>query len=173
MLGGSRQSGRICLRCCLSLFAVALTVCLLGPALHWKLKKGTTLGHGRSSISCPPCTCDCPPPLSILKIVPDCGRGDPELQEEMQKQYAELLIEELKLQEIVASEQMRHMNATYRVARRVASQYQREAEKCTVATETCEEAREHAEALLKKGMKQALLWEQRARTMGWEENESL
>jgi len=104
-------------------------------------------------------------------MIPDCGRGDPELQEEMQKQYAELLIEELKLQEIVGGEQMRHMNATYREARRVASQYQREAEKCTVATETCEEAREHAEALLRKEMKQAFLWEQRAHTMGWEENE--
>lgn len=104
----------------------------------------------------------------INSLCIDCGKSDPDLQNEMEKQYAELLMEELKLQEVVAQEHIRHMNATYREARRVASQYQREAEKCTIAIETCEEAREHAEALIRREMKLAFLWEQRAHKMGWE-----
>ena len=81
----------------------------------------------------------------------------------MEKQYGELLIEELKLQEIVGEEQIRHINATYREARRVASQSQREAEKCTFAIETCEDAREIAEALIRREIRLASLWEQRDR----------
>lgn len=88
----------------------------------------------------------------------------------MEKQYGELVIEELKLQEIVGEEQIRHMNATYREARRVASQYQREAEKCTFAIETCEDAREIAEALIRREIRLASLWEQRALQMGWDKN---
>ncbi len=80
----------------------------------------------------------------------------------------DLLTEELKLQEAVSTERVRHMNITFAEAKRVASQYQREAEKCNTATETCEEARERAEALLIKERKVTLLWERRARQMGWE-----
>ncbi|KAL9231979.1 hypothetical protein vseg_007133 [Gypsophila vaccaria] len=171
-----RQSSVTCLRYCLLIVAIVVIVCVLGPTtLHWKVNKGTMLGHG-TSISCAPCVCDCPPPLSILKIAPglanlsteECGKSDPEVQTEMEKQYAELLLEELKLQEVVSEEQLRHMNATYREARRVASQYQREAEKCNVATETCEESRERAEALLRNELKLSLLWEQRALKLGWD-----
>jgi hypothetical protein len=86
----------------------------------------------------------------------------------MEKQFVDLLTEELKLQEAVSTERVRHMNITFAEAKRVASQYQREAEKCNTATETCEEARERAEALLTKERKVTLLWERRARQMGWE-----
>ncbi|PPR87241.1 hypothetical protein GOBAR_AA33443 [Gossypium barbadense] len=79
-----------------------------------------------------------------------------------------LLTEELKLQEAVAEEHARHMNITFGEAKRVASQYQREAEKCIAATETCEGAREKAEALLIKERKLTTTWEHRAREMGWE-----
>ncbi|GAB4850489.1 hypothetical protein Ancab_029795 [Ancistrocladus abbreviatus] len=168
---GSRRSGA-CL-CCLVVLSITLALCVFGSALFWKLNKGMRLGHG--SASCPPCHCDCPPPLSLLKIAPglinlsieDCGKNDPDLYNEMQKQSVDLLSEELKLQVAVAEEHLRHMNATHREARRVASKYQREAEKCNVATETCEEAREHAEALLTKEKRATLLWEQRAHQMGW------
>uniref|UniRef100_A0A803MBZ5 Uncharacterized protein n=1 Tax=Chenopodium quinoa TaxID=63459 RepID=A0A803MBZ5_CHEQI len=162
-----RASPFPCIEECLVEVELLEEVSIFGPALYWKVNKGTKLGHHTSS-NCPPCICDCPPPLSILKIVPDCGKSDPELQQEMEKQYAELLMEELKLQEVVAQEHIRHMNATYREARRVASQYQREAEKCTIAIETCEEARENAEALILREMKLALLWQQRAHKMGWQ-----
>ncbi|XVE97499.1 hypothetical protein REPUB_Repub03eG0024900 [Reevesia pubescens] len=98
----------------------------------------------------------------------DCGSNDPDLKQEMEKQFVDLLTEELKLQEAVAKEHARHMNITFGEAKRVASQYQKEAEKCIAATETCEEARERAEALMIKERKVTTLWEQRARQMGWE-----
>ena len=98
----------------------------------------------------------------------DCGSNDPDLKQEMEKQFVDLLTEELKLQEAVAEEHARRMNITFGEAKRVASQYQKEAEKCITATETCEEARERAEALLIKERKVTTIWEQRARQMGWE-----
>ncbi|KAA8535311.1 hypothetical protein F0562_030314 [Nyssa sinensis] len=169
----SRRSGAF-LRCCLVVFAVVSALCVSGPALYWKFKKGLRLGG--TSPSCSPCVCDCPPPLSLLKIAPglanlsvtDCGGDDPDLKEEMEKQFVDLLTEELKLQETVGQEHTHRMNITFGEARRVASQYQREAEKCNVATETCEQARERAGALLIKEMKVTLLWERRARQLGWE-----
>lgn len=80
----------------------------------------------------------------------------------------DLLTEELKLQESVSEEHNRHMNVTFAEAKRIASQYQKEAEKCNAATETCEGARERAEALLIKERKATSMWEQRALQMGWE-----
>ncbi|KAK9210646.1 hypothetical protein WN944_003017 [Citrus x changshan-huyou] len=100
--------------------------------------------------------------------ITDCGSNDPDVKQEMEKQFVDLLTEELKLQEAVAEEHLRHMNITFGEAKRVASQYQKEAEKCNAATETCEEARERAEALLIKERKVTSLWEWRAQQMGWE-----
>ena len=105
-------------------------------------------------------------PLFLMET--DCGGDDPDLKEEMGKQVVDLLSEEMKLQETVSEEHAHHMNMTFIEARRVASQYQREAEKCNAATETCEQAREHAEALLIKEKKVTSLWERRARRTGWE-----
>lgn len=85
----------------------------------------------------------------------------------MEKQFIDLLTEELKLQETVSEEQTRHMNITFLEAKRAASQYQKEAEKCNSATEICEGARERAEALLIKERKVTILWEKRARNLGW------
>ncbi|KAI3524333.1 hypothetical protein L1887_02986 [Cichorium endivia] len=170
----TRRSGS-CLRCCLVIFAVFSALCVCGPALYSRLQKGFNL-KGGSSISCSPCVCDCPAPLSLLKLAPglanlsvtDCGKDDPDLKEEMEKQFVDLLSEELKLQETVMEEHMRHMNITFGEARRVAAQYQKEAEKCNTATETCEQAREQAEALMRQEKKITLLWERRARQLGWE-----
>ncbi|XP_033144497.1 uncharacterized protein LOC103862025 isoform X1 [Brassica rapa] len=100
--------------------------------------------------------------------VTDCGGDDLELKQEMEKQFVDLVTEELKLQEAVADEHSRHMNVTLGEAKRVASQYQKEAEKCNAATEICESARERAEALLIKERKITSLWEKRARQSGWE-----
>ncbi|KAK6912288.1 Protein of unknown function DUF1068 [Dillenia turbinata] len=172
-MSGGRRSGSW-LRCCLVGFAIVSALCVCGPALYWKFKKGIRLGQLNSS--CPPCNCDCPPPLSLRNFaaglinlsVSDCGKDDPDLQKEMEKQLVDLLTEELKLREMVSEEQIRHMNITSGEARRVASQYQKEAEKCNAATETCEEARERAERLVVKERKVTSLWERRARQMGWE-----
>lgn len=157
------------------LFAVVSALCVSGPALYWKFKKGLSLKTAAVP-SCSPCVCDCGPPLSLLSIAPglanlsitDCGKDDPELKEEMEKQFVDLLTEELKLQETVGEEHAHHMNISFAEARRIASQYQREAEKCNAATETCEAARERAEALLTKEKKTTSLWERRARQLGWE-----
>ncbi|XP_073067005.1 uncharacterized protein [Primulina eburnea] len=168
----NRRSGA-CLRCCLVIFAVVSALCVSGPALYFKFNKGLKL---KASSACPPCICNCAPPQSLLQIAPglanlsvtDCGKDDPDLKEEMEKQFVDLLSEELKLQETVDEESSRHMNITFGEARRLASQYQREAEKCNIATETCEGARERAVVLLTKEKKITLLWERRARQLGWE-----
>lgn len=170
----SRRSGT-CLRCCLVIFAVVSALCVCGPALYFKFNKGIKL-KGVSSTSCPPCDCNCAPPQSLIQIAPglanlsitDCGKDDPDLKEEMEKQFVDLLSEELKLQEAVDEEHSRHMNVTLGEARRLASQYQKEAEKCNTATETCEEARERAVAQMTQEKKLTSLWEQRARQLGWE-----
>ncbi|CAI0542487.1 unnamed protein product [Linum tenue] len=86
----------------------------------------------------------------------------------MEKQFVDLLTEELKLQEAVALEHAHHVNITFGEAKRVATQYQKEAEKCIAATETCEGSRERAEALLRRERKITALWERRARQVGWE-----
>ncbi|XP_010548509.1 PREDICTED: uncharacterized protein LOC104819912 [Tarenaya hassleriana] len=170
----ARRSGD-CMRWCLVVFAVVSALAVCGPALYWKFNKGFSGSPRRSSV-CPPCVCNCPPPLSLLQIAPglanlsvsDCGSDDPDLKQEMEKQFVDLLTEELKLQESVADEHSRHMNVTLAEARRVASQYQKEAEKCNTATETCETARERAEISLRKEKKITSMWEQRARQLGWE-----
>ncbi|PKA48281.1 hypothetical protein AXF42_Ash020716 [Apostasia shenzhenica] len=175
MSGGSRGSAG-CLRCCLVIFAVASALCVSGPALYWRFKKGF-VGSSAASLACAPCVCDCPPPLSIQKIAPgllnlsvtDCGKNDPELNKEMEKQFVDLLTEELKLREVVAEEHAHHMNATLLDAKRLASQYQKEAEKCNAATETCEEAREKAEAAIRKEKKLTAYWERHARALGWQD----
>ncbi|MBA0756999.1 hypothetical protein Gotri_020127 [Gossypium trilobum] len=92
----SRRSGT-CLRLCLVTFALISALAVCGPALYWRFKKTLKLGPSKSS--CPPCICDCPPPLSLVNIAPDCGSNDPDLKQEMEKQFLDLLTEELKLQE--------------------------------------------------------------------------
>lgn len=72
MSSSSRRSGA-CVRCCLVLCAVASALCVSAPALYWRFNK--TLASSKSS--CPPCVCDCPPPLSLHNIAP--GEPDPSL----------------------------------------------------------------------------------------------
>jgi hypothetical protein len=104
----------------------------------------------------------------VLKLKnADCGKNDPELAKEMEKQFVDLLNEELKLQQVVAEEHSQHMNATLVEAKRQSTQYQREVEKCNAATETCEVARERSEVAISKEKKLTALWEQRARELGW------
>ncbi|KAL9314286.1 hypothetical protein ACSQ67_019738 [Phaseolus vulgaris] len=164
------------LRGCLVVFAVVSALGVCGPALYWRFKNAISLRNSHNKLSCPPCLCNCPPPLSLFQLAPglanlsvsDCGSNDPDLKEEMEKQFVDLLSEELKLQESVTEASTRHMNITLGEAKRVASQYQREADKCIAATETCEQARERAEAILIKERKITSVWERRARQMGWE-----
>ncbi|RLM73902.1 hypothetical protein C2845_PM15G13410 [Panicum miliaceum] len=174
--GGCRAATAAALgRWCLVILAVASALGVSGPAFYWRYKKGfsaspSSPAAASSSPACPPCSCDCPAPLSLKSIAPDCGKNDPELAKEMEKQFVDLLNEELKLQQVVAEGHSHHMNATLVEAKRQATQYQREAEKCNAATETCEEAREQSEAAISKEKKLTALWEQRARQLGWQES---
>jgi len=88
----------------------------------------------------------------------------------MEKNYADLLAEELKLQETVTVENQQRADMALLEAKKLASQYQKEAEKCTSGMETCEEARERAQTTLLAEKKLSSLWEQRARQLGWKED---
>lgn len=57
-------------------------------------------------------------------------------------------------------------------AKKITSQYQKEADKCNSGMETCEEAREKAEAALMAQKKLTSMWELRARQRGWKEGVS-
>nr|GMD75328.1 DUF1068 domain-containing protein [Ipomoea batatas] len=105
--------------------------------------------------------------LKFVHYTTDCGKDDPALKEEMEKQFVDLLSEELKLQEAVDKEHVNRMNMTFTEAKRLASEYQKESEKCNAATDTCEVGRERAEVLLAKERKLTSMWEKRARQMGW------
>ncbi|KAB2096761.1 hypothetical protein ERO13_A01G124800v2 [Gossypium hirsutum] len=61
------------------------------------------------------------------------------------------------------------VNSTSNEAKKLASQYQKEADKCNSGMETCEEVREKAEEALSAQMKLTAMWEIRARQKGWRE----
>ncbi|MCH87607.1 hypothetical protein A2U01_0008480 [Trifolium medium] len=70
MSRGRSDSG-IWLRWCLVLFAMVSALGVCGPALYWRFKKGISLRtNSHSKLSCPPCICDCPPPLSLFQVAP-------------------------------------------------------------------------------------------------------
>jgi hypothetical protein len=86
---------------------------------------------------------------------------------EMTKDQLTMLSEELKLQKIVANETLEHTKRLVTNARNTFSHYKAEAEKCNIGMETCEEARERAEAELVEERRLTAIWENRARDYGW------
>ncbi|RDX70914.1 hypothetical protein CR513_49795, partial [Mucuna pruriens] len=152
---------------------VWMSVCFLlftvGPPSRSRLKKTAS-----TRFSCPPCHCNCSSaeylldPLGLVNgSISDCGKHDPVLNEEMNKDLLTMLSEELNLQKIVANETLEHTKSLVMDARKTFSHYQKEAEKCNVGMETCEEARERAEAELIEERRLTALWENRAREYGW------
>ncbi len=99
----------------------------------------------------------------------DCAKRDPEVSEDTEKNFAELLTEELKLREAEALENQQRADMALLEAKKMTSQYQKEADKCNSGMETCEEAREKAEAALAAQKKLTAMWESRARQRGWKE----
>ncbi|TQD86221.1 hypothetical protein C1H46_028238 [Malus baccata] len=75
--------------------------------------------------------------------------------------------EEVSLQQAVANITLQRADVALMGARRVSSLFQKEAEKCNVGVETCEEARERAEAELAEELRLSDAWERRARELGW------
>ena len=100
---------------------------------------------------------------------PDCAKHDPEVGEDTEKNFVELLSEELKLWESEALESQQRADMQLLEAKKMTSQYQKEADKCNSGMETCEEAREKAEAALEAQKKLTAMWEMRARQKGWKE----
>lgn len=158
------------LRAILLLMALGLSAYIVAPPLYWHL----TEALGRSSSSCPPCSCDCssqpllslPQELSNVSFT-DCAKHDPEVSEDMEKNFTDLLAEELKLREAEAAEAQRRADVTLLEAKKLSSQFQKEADKCSSGMDTCEEARERAEASLLAQKKLSAMWEMRARQKGW------
>ncbi|KAK2379992.1 hypothetical protein P8452_36325 [Trifolium repens] len=164
-----------------SLIIVALTIAgyILGPPLYWHFKEAlAAVKHSSSSSpsTCAPCHCDCssqptfsiPQGLSNISFG-DCAKPDPEVNGDTEKNFAELLSEELKLRENDALENQRRADMALLEAKKIASQYQKEADKCNSGMETCEQAREKAELALVAQKKVTALWELRARQKGWKE----
>ncbi|KAI8555786.1 hypothetical protein RHMOL_Rhmol05G0201200 [Rhododendron molle] len=117
--------------------------------------------------SCPSCDCDCSSDVGSIPL--DCDKNGPETNEEMGKDAISLLAEELSLQKDVADDNLQRTKALITAANKTSSHYQKEAEKCNAGMETCEEAREKAEAGLIEERKLSALWEKRAHEHGWKD----
>ncbi|CAK9174691.1 unnamed protein product [Ilex paraguariensis] len=99
----------------------------------------------------------------------DCAKDDPDMSEEMEKDIITLLSEEINLLKNVTNDSLEHTQALIIDAKKTSSHYQKEAEKCNTGMETCEEARERAQAALTEERKLSVKWEQRARECGWKD----
>ncbi|KAM5561346.1 hypothetical protein ABKV19_022113 [Rosa sericea] len=165
------QDHGFCSNSAVRLALVMIGVCLVGytvrQSFYWRFKE---------SSSCPSCHCDCSKDSVLVPIADiindsftDCGKHEPEMKEEMEKDIIALMSEELSLQQTVANETLQQSEALLMSARKVSSHYQKEAEKCTAGVETCEEARERAQAQLAEELKASEVWERRARELGWED----
>ncbi|PSS05940.1 Microtubule-associated tumor suppressor 1 A like [Actinidia chinensis var. chinensis] len=163
------------LKAALVVLGLFLAGYILGPPLYWHFMEGlAAVSRSSSSASCPPCVCDCssqpllniPQGLTNASFV-DCAKHDPEVSEDTEKNFAELLSEELNLQEAEALESHQRADMALLEAKKITSQYQKEADKCNSGMETCEEAREKVEAALLEQKRLTAMWELRARQRGW------
>ncbi|GAB4826547.1 hypothetical protein Ancab_033441 [Ancistrocladus abbreviatus] len=159
---------------------VILGICVVGyiagPPLYWHSMEAIAALRRTSSSSCPSCLCDCSslPLLSLPEGLnfsfADCMKQEEETGEDEQKNLADLLADELRLREAEALESQRRSDMALLEAKKLTSQYQKEADKCNSGMETCEDAREKAEAALEAQRKLTATWEQRARQKGWTES---
>ncbi|GAB2233802.1 hypothetical protein Droror1_Dr00003031 [Drosera rotundifolia] len=161
----------------LSLIAISIAGYIVGPPLYWHLVEVlAAVTRPSSGMMCPSCNCDCSsqPLISIPEGLgnasfADCAKHDPGVSEDTENSYSELLSEELRLREADAAESQRRADTALLEAKKITSQYQKEADKCNSGMETCEEAREKAEEALVAQKKLTALWELRARKRGWKE----
>ncbi|KAA8536902.1 hypothetical protein F0562_029380 [Nyssa sinensis] len=158
------------LRLVLVLVSVILVGYIVGRPFFWQLKDSSS-----AQSSCPSCSCDCSSdtfsiPLGFLNSsYSDCGKNDPDINQELEKDIITLKSEELSLLTNVTNDNLERTRASIMDTKRTSSQYQKEAEKCNVGVVTCEEAREKAQAALVEERKLSILWEERARTYGWKD----
>ncbi|KAJ4842764.1 hypothetical protein Tsubulata_013387 [Turnera subulata] len=166
---------------------------IIGPPLYWHLSD--FVRPDLHSSPCPSCFCDCSSstllavfdglmfPAKLTSHVctlaalsnnsnsfKDCMRHDPQVSEEMEKTFTVLLTEELRLHEEEALRIQHGADVALLEAKKIASQYQKVAEKCSSGMDTCEDAREKVEESLEAQRKLSALWEYRARQRGWRED---
>ncbi|KAJ6847526.1 uncharacterized protein M6B38_277195 [Iris pallida] len=156
----------------LLVMGLGLSAYIVAPPLYWHLAEA--LSSSSPCAPCSPCDCSSQPLLSLSLsqeltnvTFTDCAKRDPNVSEDMENNFTDLLAEELKLREAEAAEAQRHADVTLLEAKKLASQYQKEADKCSSGMDTCEEAREISEAALLEQRKLSALWETRARQSGW------
>ncbi|KAL8104182.1 hypothetical protein AgCh_028423 [Apium graveolens] len=101
------------------------------------------------------------------------SQNDPDMSEEMEKTIINQLSDELKLIETEATETQHIADKTLLDTKKLVSQYQKEADKCTSGMGTCEEAREKAEITLRSQQEHTAMWELRALQNGWKHNNDL
>ncbi|KAJ8572936.1 hypothetical protein K7X08_009447 [Anisodus acutangulus] len=154
---------------------VRFVLVVVGLFLVVYMVRPTRLQHSKALASCPPCFCDCEvdpmfSPIDILNSsVADCGKDDPQMNDEMMKDIATLLAEEINLQKNVTDDVLERTKALIMSAKRASSHYQKESEKCNIGIDTCEGGREKAEAALAEERKLSALWETRAIEFGWKD----
>ncbi|KAG5234676.1 DUF1068 domain-containing protein [Salix suchowensis] len=96
-------------------------------------------------------------------------KHDPEVSREMEQSSTNMLEDELRLSEEEAQKKQQRADLALLEAKRMTSQYQKEAEKCNFGMDSCEEAREKAEDVVEEQRKLTAIWELRARERGWRE----
>ncbi|XP_057962840.1 uncharacterized protein LOC131154222 [Malania oleifera] len=172
--GGRYRQGM--LKVGMGMMGLCIAGYIVGPSLYWHLAEVLPTLR-RASSYCPPCICDCSSQDPLLSIplglsnnsFTDCMKHDPEVSEEMERSFTDLLSEELKLKEAEALEKHQRADIALLEAKKMTSQYQKEADKCNSGMETCEETREKVEAALEVQKKFTAMWELRARERGWKD----
>ncbi len=96
-------------------------------------------------------------------------KHDPDVSEEAEQGFIDLLSQELKLKEAEAQENQRRADMALLEAKKKSSQYQKEADKCNSGMDTCEEAWEKAESALEAQNNLTAMWQHRAIQRGWKE----
>ncbi|KAF7074938.1 hypothetical protein CFC21_079747 [Triticum aestivum] len=167
MAGGSSSSSSSAVAALVALLGLGVAAYIVGPPLYWHVAEAL----GRSPGACPACACDCDA-LPLLQLPEDCAKQFKEVKshasgEETEKSITEMLIEELKQREEEATEAQQQADVKLLEAKKLASQYQKEADKCSSGMDTCEEAREKSAESLLGQRKLTALWEERARELGW------
>ncbi|BBN08590.1 hypothetical protein MPTK1_4g12790 [Marchantia polymorpha subsp. ruderalis] len=166
------QEGPGRLRRVITALVLGSTLCM---ALYWEF-----IGHTSADLKpCPPCACDCLQPgdeslkesLGDLKdvILPNCGRDHPGMQSELKKSRFQLMKEEFLLNKIVRQETQLRYEKPIRDAQKKAADHEKEYESCNQKLIESEGAREMAAIDLSNQRKVTLLWEERARTLGWKD----
>ncbi|NP_001144072.1 uncharacterized protein LOC100276901 [Zea mays] len=149
-----------------ALLGLGLAAYIVGPQLYWHAAEVLT-----AAAACPACDCNCDA-RPLLDLPEDCAKHFKGVKsrasgEETEKSFTELLVEELKQREEEATQAQQEADVKLLEAKKLASQYQKEADKCSSGMDTCEETRENSAEALVQQKKLTSLWERRARELGW------